>query len=916
MKSALQSSDVCTKSRKFKPLLLLLLLSLSVTSMAQTRLVTGKSITYPPLGTQLNVGSLPMNIVLTPDGKHALVSDMGFEESLTVVNAQTGQFVSNVDYPNCNYCYYQNTNGLYYGIAFGSNGTVYAAQGGNNSIDVLFLGNDGVLADLGPFTATQGTDFPSGLATDNRGYLYVANNDPIPTETEPLPFLVPGSVAIYSQASQSEVGRFSFAASYFGTPNFPQSLAVLSDGSKTYVASERDGAVYVLNTSDPTNPTLSSTIPTGQHPNALLFNAAQSLLYVGNASSDTVSVVSTATDTVLNTVLIRPSGLTKVAGTSSPTGLALTPDGSTLLVSLADLNAVAALTVNGSNLTAEGYIPAGWYPSGVVAPTNNSVLFTNAKGTTPFYPSTGYIQWDFNSSPWYDQHLIEGNVSFITGLKDEKKLATWTAEVVKNNAITSGHNVEALGLKPGAIKHVIYIVKENRTYDQVLGDIPSGNGDSSLALFGQTITPNQHALAQRFALLDNAYTISEVSYDGWSWSTQAFGNEDLIKSAPYDYSGRGRQYDSEGQNNGYNVGGFPANNPDGQQISPLYYPTGAPPIPDIVRAPGGRIWEGAQAAGISYRNYGFLLAFGVSDSNGNVIMPDNYPALVSNQPPGHDLAGVTDWDFREFDNDYPDSDASTMYTQQGVQGCSYPETGYGKYSSPSRFSEFLREFKEMLKNDPTGNSVPAFITLRFPHDHTQGPTSGDFTPAAEVADNDYAMGELVDAISHSPIWTSTAIFSIEDDSQDGPDHVDCHRTTAYVVSPWIKQSSVDHTFYNTASMLKTIEIILGLPPLTSYDATATPISDWNTQPSNNAPYTATLPSQETICSQTPKLETLSRKDPRRAMIVQAGALDTRHPDSAPDRILNDLIWKSVKGPDSAPPAPRHAVGATKDSDDD
>jgi len=873
-------------------------------------LVTGKVIS-PQLGTRLNVGSLPMNMILSPDGKYALVSDMGFDQSLTSIDTKTGGFISNVDYANCNYCSFQNTNGLYYGLAFGSNGTLYAAQGGNNTIDVLHLSPNGILADLGSFTATQPTDFPAGLATDTRGYLYVVNNDP-------STFVVPGSVAIYSQNTQTEVGRYSFAGSWYGTPNYPLAIAVLSNGSKAYVSSERDGAVYDLNTSVPANPTLIGAIMTGTNPDALLLNQSQTLLYVANGGSDTVSVVNTSNDAILSSILLRPATLQTVAGTSTPTGLALSPDGTTLYATLGDLNAVAVLSVNGANLTLRGYIPAGWYPTSAVAPTNQSILVAYGKGTITRYPNPGYVQWDFNSSPWYDQHLIQGQVAFITGINHAGDLQKWTAAVLDNKGSgqIQDHRLDSIGLQSGGIKHVFYIAKENRTYDQVLGDIPAGNGDASLTLFGQSITPNLHALAQRFVLLDNFYTNSEVSFDGWGWLTQGIANENLIKNVPYNYSGRGRQYDVEGQNNGYNVGGFPAKDPDGNQISPDYFPNGAPAIPDVTQGPGGHIWDAVQTAGVTYRNYGFFLSFGITDNMGNVIMPDNYPTVTGLEPPGHDLAGVSDWDYRRFDSNYPDSDASAIYTQKGAQNCKYQETGFGKYNSSSRAAEWIREFNEYLMKDPSGNSVPAFETIRLPHDHTQGPTSGDFAPIAEVADNDYGVGQIVQAISNSPIWTSSAIFIIEDDAQDGPDHVDCHRSTTYVISPWINQGAVDHTFYNHTSVLKTMEMILGLQPLTSYDATAIPIMDWNSQPSNNAPYTAVLPDQDIVCAQSPDINQLSSTDPMRRMMIRAGQMDFDHPDSAPERELNEMIWKSVKGVNSEMPAPRHTVTPSEQDDDD
>lgn len=863
-------------------------------------LVTGKQITYPPLGSQQNVGSLPMNLVLSPDRRFAVVSDMGFRQSLTSLNAKTGDFVSNVDYPN-NLSF---TNGLYYGLAFGSDGTLYAAQGANDSIDVLNLSDSGILFETGNIPTKSG-DFPSGLATDSRGYLYVANNDP-------NDFSVPSSVAVYSLSTQVEVGRYTFSSSYFGTPNFPLAVAALADGSKLYVSSERDGVVYVLNTSDPSNPTLITSISTGANPDGLLLNKAQSLLYVANAGSDTVSVVSTSTDTVLNTVLLRPSRLRNAPG-ATPTGLALSPNGAVLFVSLGDLNAVAVLGVKVSDLQFRGFVPAGWYPSGV-AFTGKALLIANAKGTTLRYPNPNYQQFQFNSDPSYDLNMIEGNVSFITSPSDAV-LEKWTAEVLANNgagqdnagSVTEDHRLDAIGLKAGKIKHVIYIVKENRTYDQVLGDVPGGNGDPSLALFGSDVTPNLHALAQRFVLLDNYYSAGEASGDGWPWSTQSMANENVIKDLPYNYSGRGRNYDFEGQNNGYLVGGFPATDPNGN-VNSIYFPNGAPPIPDVTQGPGGHIWDAVQAARLTYRNYGFFYSFGVTDQNGNPIMPDNYPSATGLLPAGRDLSGVSDFDFRRYDAAYADSDAPTQ------DGCSYPMATYGKYNQPSRYEEWLRELGLMLKQDPTGNSVPNFLTVRFMHDHTQGLSSGTFTPRAEVADNDYGVGQLVQAISNSPIWNSTAIFVVEDDSQDGPDHVDGHRGTAYVISPWIKQSSIDHHFYNTDSILKTMELILGIGPLTSYDAVASPILDWDNQPSNGTPFTAVPAAQKVVCEKTPTLDRIAANDPMRELVIESNKMDFEHPDSAPARRLNEIVWKSVKGTSSQAPTSRHSMSSA-DSDD-
>ena len=871
---------------------------LSATLTAQNQIVTGKKIT--PAGFNGEIASLPMNIILSPDGKFAITSDMGFHQELSSIDTGTGQTVGEVQFENTSDAPH---NGLYYGVAFAPGGgpdyTLYAAQGENQSIAVLSLSSTGDLNVVSSI-ATRAGDFPSGLATDRNGYLYVANNDP---DT----FIVPGSVAIYNP-NGNEVGRYNFTASYGGTPNFPLAIATLQDGSKTYVASQRDGAVYVLNTTDPTNPTLETTIPTGAHPTGLLFNQAQSLLYVANAHSDSISVVATSSDSVLSTLQFQFGTLNGFPG-ATPIAVVLSPDQNTLYAAMADLNAIAVIGVNGSGLTVRGYIPVGWYPTGVVvSPDGQRLLATNAKGVQTRIPSTGYVQWQFNDNPWYDLNTIIGTISLIS-VPSQSELAAFTNQVLQNNGIVTAslgvgpndHRLDGIGLKAGKITHVIYIVKENRTYDQVLGDIPQGNGDPSLVLFGQNVTPSLHALAQRFVLLDNFFDAGEASGDGWPWSTQSMANEYVIKNLPYNYSGRGRNYDFEGQDNGYPAGGFPPNDPYGHQNS-QQFPNGLPAIPDVAEAPGHHIWDAVRAAGLSYRNYGFFYTFGVTG-----VIPDNYPAAAGLLPAGHDLGGVSDFDYRRYDNQYPDSEGPPSY------GCLYNTAAYGHYNMPSRFSEWNREFQEMLAQDPSGNSVPAFMTVRFNHDHTEGYRSGNFTPQAEVSDNDYSVGQLVDTISKSVIWQHTAIFVIEDDAQDGPDHVDAHRSTAYVISPYIKQGYVDHTFYNTDSILKTIELLLGVKPLTQYDAIATPILAFDTQPSNGATFNAIKASQDVMCQKVSRL-VLAKGNPMRKWAIESAKMNFDVPDSAPSAKLNEVLWKSVKGPNSKMPKIQHGVITATDKD--
>jgi len=883
-----------------------------VFGQATNQLPTGKSLTQPPLGVQQDVGNLPMNMIASPDGKFALVSDMGTHQSLWSIRTSDGAGVSHMDFSNAKPN--KESNGLYYGLAFGTDGSLYAAQGNNNSIIALSLSADGVLATNRIINARNG-DFTCGLATDARGHLYVANNDS-------GRFATPSSVAIYNVADGAEVGRFVFNNDVANTPSFPLAVAALSDGSKVFVSSQRDSAVYVLSTTNPSAPTLTASIPTGSHPAALLLDKSQSMLYVANAHSDTISVISTADNKITDTLLLRPDRLRQIAG-STPLGLALSRDENTLYVALADMNAVGVIKVNdkGVKLELKGYIPAGWYPTSVVVSGDGSnLLVANAKGTRPRNPNPGYELSHTRRDAGYSINLILGNVSTIPIPKDAQ-LRRFTDEVFANNGAGNGgpamesHELEEIGLKAGKIKHVIYIIKENRTYDQVLGDVAEGNGDASLTLFGQTITPNQHALVKRFVLLDNFYDCGEVSGDGWPWSTQGMANEYVIRNVPYQYSHRGRKVDYEGENDEYLTGGFPARGPDGVALSDVLS-NGAPAVPDVAEAPGGHIWDTAQGAKLTYRNYGFHYSFGVT-TNGETVVPDNYPASKGVQPGGHDLSGASDYDFRRFDLDYPDSEAPTNY------GCSYKVPTYGKYKMPSRFSEWNREFKMMLAKDPTGEAVPNFMTVRLPHDHTQGFGAGKFAPEAEVADNDYAVGQLVEAVSKSPIWESTAIFIIEDDAQDGPDHVDCHRSSCYVVSPWIKEHSIDHRFYNTDSVLKTMELLMGLGPLSQYDAIANPILDFDTRPRNRDPYTAILPAKEIICKMNPERKTVSQFDPMYDLMARSDKMDFDHPDQAPAYELNQVLWKGIKGVHSTMPEPRRTLMPTKagktyahDDDDD
>jgi YVTN family beta-propeller protein len=892
-------------------------------------LVTGRAISPKRVASQ-NVGSMPINIALTGDGKFAITTDAGYQESLWSIRTSDGVGVSSVDFPNPTRrgAGTENgessedsdqakppgqTNGLYYGLAIWHDKIVYAAQGANDSIAVLSLSPDGKLALQHTFP-THANDFPAGLAVDDTGRLYVANNAAI-YRGDPLKF--PGSVAVYDPTSGHELGRFTFSDSYGGTSNFPLAIAVLKDGSNTYVASERDDCVYVLNTRDPANITLAAKISTGEHPDAVILSADQSRLYVANSLSDTISVIDTGTDHVDATILLRPPMASDLPGVT-PTSLALSPDQNTLYAALGDMNAVAVIDLGSMSLS--GYIPSGWYPSAVaVTPDGNRLLVVNAKGTKARNPNPTMEPEDPRHKNGYILKILEGNVTSIA-IPTGSALHDATQQVIANNNLEAldqptENPLASIGLEAGKIKHVIYVIKENRTYDQVLGDMPQGDGDKSLVLFGRDVTPNQHALADRFVLLDNLYACGEVSGDGWVWSTQGMADAYVIRNIPYNYSKRGRKIDTEGQNNGFITGGFPALDDKGKPMATdPKYKNGAAAIPDVGNT-GKNIWDLARAAGLSLRNYGFFLSISSKTAAGT-MEPDNYPDSPGLQPGGHDLTGITDLDYRRFDLDYPDSDAPNRYFEETQdKNCLYLKTAYGRYDMPCRFEEWNREFQMMLSNAPDGSAVPTLMLVRLPTDHTMAARGGKHSPQSYAADNDFAVGELVQAVSHSPIWKSTAIFVIEDDAQNGPDHVDCHRTTGYVISPWIKAHSVDHHFLNTDSYLRTMELILGLPPMSQYDAVAGPILDFCDAPNNSEPFDAILPSKALIAQINPRTRELRAGDPRLQMAQASDQMDFDHADAAPAQEANQITWQTVHGPGSVMPKPKGLAAGEKDDDD-
>jgi hypothetical protein len=585
----------------------------------------------------------------------------------------------------------------------------------------------------------------------------------------------------------------------------------------------------------------SGVVAVGDNPNELCLTDKGDLLYVANANDNTVSVISIKEHRVIETLNCAlypnaPEG-------STTNGLALSEDGKTLYAANADNNCLAVFDVSEPGKSrSKGFIPTGWYPT-CVRVINNTILVSNGKGLTskpnPFGPNPAgknedveYQKAGKKVKEQYIGGLFRGTLSILTE-PDEAQLSAYSQAVYHNSPynqtsdyLSEGEEGNPVPMRVGdasPIKHVFYIIKENRTYDQVLGDMTEGNGDPSLVLFGDKITPNQHAIAREFVLLDNFYVNGEVSADGHNWSLGAYATDYLEKNWPTNYSDRGGTYDSEGTREIANNKHF--------------------------------IWDICKRYGVSYRTYGEF----ADDYKANI------PVLE-----GHFCTFFTSWDQRVRDT--------------------------------VRFGQWKRDFDSLL----AFNSVPKFNSIRFINDHTEGLSFGRPTPFAHAADNDLAVGMFVDYLSHSKIWNECAIFIVEDDAQNGPDHVDAHRTTAYVAGGFVKEGFVDHTMYSTSSMLRTIELILGIPPMSQYDASSTPMwRCFNTsathKPYDARPISVDLNDKNTTISEWSKM---------------SDSFNFAKEDRVPDTDFNTVIWKAVKGLDAECPAPVHSAFFTVSESED
>jgi YVTN family beta-propeller protein len=687
--------------------------------------------------------------------------------------------------------------------------------------------------------AKGGRAYPGGFAIDEeRSLIYVTLNSNntvgiVNMKTNKFEGHIPIGMAPYTVIIK---GDKAYVTNWGGRLATKNDKTALSGGSavvvdpKTGIASS--GTVSVINLK---TRKVIKEIKVLLHPSGMALHPDGSKLYVANANSDVVSVINTQTDRVIKN--INPKPMAELPFGSAPNALSISNDGKTLYVANGGNNLIAVIDLTTDKV--KGLIPTGWYPGGVVLSKDGNKLFVaNTKGVGTRHLSKGAKGYKSND------HL--GSVSFIP-VPAKNVLEEYTVKAATNMRlprITQTMKLEKVKekivpvpTKPGEVsifKHVLYIIKENKTYDQVFGGLSQGNGDSSLCQFGRNVTPNHHALAENFVLLDNTYCNGVLSADGHQWTNEGYVTDYLEKS----FGGFIRSYPYRGDD-------------------PLAF------------ASSGFIWDKVLEKGLSFRNYGEFVD--------EVIEPKN-----------------TTWtkayaDFKNNTNNIKIKAESRLHTLEPYNCPTFP--GFtGRIPDVYRAREFIKE----LNAYEAKGELPNFMMMLLPNDHTVGVNENSPTPAAAVADNDLALGQIIEAVSKSKFWKETAIFVIQDDPQSGLDHVDGKRTVALCISPYTKRGEVISTHYNQNSVLRTIELILGLPPMSQFDLVAEPMVDCFTDKPNFLSYTA-LPNQIPLDQMNPKLSSLKGKQLYWAKKSMAMPLDEA--DEAEDEELNKIIWYATRGYD-------------------
>jgi YVTN family beta-propeller protein len=771
-----------------------------------------------PVGKLLQLGDLPLNIAVSPSKKLAAVTNNGYgTQKIQLFDVKSLTLLDSVVIGKS-----------WLGLTFSADNKSLYASGGNDNIIIRYSIVENHLKNAD--TIVLGKRWPekisvTGITVDDAAKrLYALTKED-------------NSLYVVDLQTKKTISKHALGGEGYA-------CLLSHDRSTLYCTSWGSDKVILFDTKQQK---ITGSINVGDNPNDMCLTKKGQYLYVANANDNNVSVIDTRQKKVIETLNSAlypdtPSG-------STTNSVALSPDEKTLFVANADNNCLAVFDVSlPGRSKSKGFIPTAWYPT-CVRVVNKMILVSNAKGTTskanPYGPQpvskgTEVVHHEGGKETkikvQYIGGLFEGKLQALA-LPSAEQMSVYSKAVynntpyVKEKELVSeapqGNPVPAKVGDPSPIKYVFYIIKENRTYDQVLGDMTQGNGDPNLVLFGEKITPNQHAIANEFVLLDNFYVNGEVSADGHSWTMGAYATDFLEKNWPTSYSGRGGSYPGEG-------GKTTANNKTW-------------------------LWDACARKGVTYRSYGEF----VSDGKASV------PVLKD-----HFCKQYIGWDLSIRDT--------------------------------VRFRWWKHDFDSLLAK----NALPQLSTIRFGNNHTEGLSLGKPTPFAHVADNDLAVGMFIDYLSHSSIWNESLVLIVEDDAQNGPDHVDAHRSPALLAGGRVKKSFVDHTPYTTSSFLRTMELILGLPPMSQYDAAATPVWRCLNNTPDHAPFTA----------RQINVNLNDRNGARSEWQKLSDSFDFTAEDKVNDFHFNEVIWRAVKGLDSpCPPAVRAAflqTAASEDEDDD
>jgi YVTN family beta-propeller protein len=795
------------------------ILSLSAQKMAPTvSLPNGWKLS--PAGKSFALGDLPLNISVSTSKKMLAVTNNGVSaHSIMLIDVKSERVIDSVIIPKA-----------WYGLAFSPDDRYLYAAGGHDNKIIRYEINQSKLIKkdeiiLGPVWPNRIA--PSGITFDNkRQKLYVVTRDN-------------RSLYIIDAKTQKIVQKLGLDGEAY--------MSVMSANSKElFISCWGCDQVLVF---DLDLLVWKPSIKVGDNPNEMLLGPSGKQLYVCNANDNSVSVIDLTTKKVIETLDVAlypnsPSG-------STTNGLAIDPKRKQLYIANADNNCLAVFDIsNPGKCKPKGFIPVGWFPTQVKF-IQNKIWVANGKGNTslpnPYGPrpvkngeEVLLHGADINApkAVQYIGSMLKGSMTVINA-PTEAEMLGYSKAVYRNTSYSPSKSELADKEAPGfpipmkvgqksPIKYVFYVIKENRTYDQVLSDVKGGNGDTTLLLFGKKYTPNQHAIAEKFVLLDNFYVDSEVSADGHQWTMGAYATDYMEKSWPTSYGGKGGGIYGDAEKN-------------------------------VVMNKNGYFWDLCHRYGVSFRSYGEFV------TNGKASIP-----VLNNQ----------------FHPTFPSYNLSIMDT--------------------TRLRIWKTEFDTMVKE----NRVPQFNTLRLGNDHTEGLRLGRPTPYAHVADNDLAVGQLIETLSKSPIWNETAVFILEDDAQNGADHVDAHRSTAYVAGGFVKRNFVDHTAYSTSSMLRTMELILGLNPMSQYDAAAMPM--WRCFDTVARPFD--------FKAIIPEIDLRSKNVARNEWQRKSELFNFEKEDTNNDVAFNLVLWHGLKGDKTPFPGPTRAAFVypiiKKEDDDD